>query len=162
MRVISIEIPREEYGLITLVDILAQNLDITVEQVERWLAMPATAIYDDPAYQALIHQIDNAALERTQPQVRAVYETGLPPIKAKFQLQDTIMSGYTLSNWVLGFLMYPDRARDILGHHARIAPEVVYDVLPELVDLLDDSADCDCTEWKRALLIFSLPLLAAR
>lgn len=146
-----------------IVDLLVQHLDMSIEQVERWLAMPAETIYDDPAYLALLSQIDSEQLERTLPQVRAVYEAGLPSIKAKFQLQDTVMSGYTLSNWVLGFLMYPERARDMLARHARVSPEIVDGALPELVDLLDASAeDCDCVEWKRALLIFSLPLLAVR
>ncbi len=71
------------------------------------------------------------------------------------------MSGYTLVNWVLGFMMYPERMRDMLSVHASVSSGVVADMLPHLVDLLEKLPE-NREDWQRALLIFSLPLVVQR
>ncbi len=143
-----------------LVDRLAQELETTPDEIERLLTLDATALYDDPGYQAFVDRLRGDVLEATVAQVRAAYDRGLPEIKARYALSDTVMSGYTLANWVLGFMMYPDQIRDMLDRHRSVPPDVVSATLPELLDLLDDANVAP--EWKHALATFSLPLLAQR
>lgn len=143
-----------------LVDRLAQELNTTPDEIERLLALNAVALYDEPTYQAFVKQLHGDVLEETVPQVRAAYDRGLPAIKARYKLSDTVMSGYTLANWILGFMMYPDRMRDMLDRHQNVPADVVAAALPDLLDLLDEAGVTQ--EWKQALVTFSLPLLARR
>ena len=144
-----------------LVAQFAHYLNIDVNDVEQLMALPAAAIYDDPFYQELVQSINPRALEGSAHIVRAIYEENLGEIKAEYNLTDTVMSGYTLVNWVLGFMMYPERMRDMLSVHTSVPSGVVADMLPRLVDLLEDLPE-NREDWQRALLIFSLPLVAQR
>ena len=138
---------------------LARCVNVPVEEVERLLALSPDALYNDPLYLDLVGQLDAATLETTATYARAAYETQLPPIKAKYGLSDTVMSGYTLCNWVLGFLMYPEKLRDMLTRHARIPTDTIEATLPELIAILADLPD-GSAEWQQALVTLSLPLIA--
>ncbi|MBN1564569.1 MAG: hypothetical protein JXA10_12060 [Anaerolineae bacterium] len=138
---------------------MATYMGLSVNEVERLLALPPAAIYDDPAYQAVVNQLDADVLRQTLGHVRAVYDKGLAPIKAKYGLSNTIMSGFTLGNWVLGYLTTPDHLNNMLDRHAALPREVIAAALPELVALLDD-LPAGRGEWQRALVTFSLPLIA--
>jgi hypothetical protein len=144
-----------------LVTTLATYSQVSAEELKRLLALPAQAMYNDPAYQAMIAQIDSMRLQRSLGAARDIYEQKLPALKEKYGLSGTIMGGYTLCNWVLGYLMFPDRARSMIEHHARITVETVALMLPELIELLNPMGS-EAQEWQRALIVFSLPLLAAR
>lgn len=138
---------------------IADLMGLSVDEVERLLALNPAAIYEDAAYLRVVHTLDTGVLRATLQAVRDIYEDGLPPIKEKYGLSDTIMSGYTLGNWVLGFLTAPDHLNDMLERHASIPTDVIEDALPELVDLLEDLSNGK-DEWQRALVTFSLPLIA--
>ena len=144
-----------------LVAQFAQYLRIGSEEVEQLLSLQADMIYDDPLYKDLVQAIDTHELERSAHIVRALYEEHLNAIKTEFGLGDTVMSGYTLVNWTLGFIVYPDRMRDMLPVHAAVSPELVAKMLPHLLELLDQLEE-NGDVWKRALLTFSLPLVAMR
>lgn len=128
-------------------------------EIKRLLALSPTEIYDDPAYLALIPQLNEETLKATAAQVQQIYEDYLPALKDKHQLGSTIMSSYTLVNWVLGFLMYPERLRDMLRYHRRLTAEQVANMLPDLFALLDEMSE-GVNAWKMALAVISLPLLA--
>jgi len=142
-----------------IADLLAPYLHIPVGEFERLISLSPEEIYQDPTYQHLVAQLDQKVLSDTLPQARDVYEVGLPAIKDKFGWSGTVMSGYTLCNWVIGFLRYPEKMKDMLPRHERVASLQVADALPELASLLDALPE-GREEWQRALIVFSLPLLA--
>jgi hypothetical protein len=142
-----------------LADLYAQYAGIPAEEAERLLAMPAQAIYQDEYYQNLVASLDGQALHDTATHARTAYDSGLPMLKAKYRLMDTVMSGYTLCNWVLGYLNFPSKLSDLLEQHGRIPVTVMVDMLPELVALLD-KLPAGRDVWQRAFLIITLPLLA--
>lgn len=137
---------------------LATYAHIPVSEIERVMSLTPEAIYQDEVYQAWITSLDTRLLSHELPYARAAYDKGLALIKQKHELIGTIMSGHTLCNWVLGFLMYPEKMRDMLDYHVSVSPAVVASILPELITLLDDMP-AGREEWQRALVIFSLPLL---
>lgn len=137
---------------------LATYAQVPVREVERLLSLHPEAIYQDTVYQGWIANLDTKLLSRELPHARAAYDSGLNLIKHKYNLTGTIMSGHTLCNWVLGFLMYPSKLRDMIEHHAAVPVESVAAALPELIALLDDIPS-GREEWQRALVIFTLPLL---
>lgn len=142
-----------------LVDMLASYIGVSPVEVERLLALPATSIYRDRGYRDLIAQLDADALHGSAEQAHQIYDAGVPAIKQKYGLMDTIMGGHTLSNWTLGFLMYPERLQDMLARHAAVPTDTIAAALPELFMLLD-ALPQGREEWQRALAVFTLPLLA--
>lgn len=141
-----------------VVTILAQQLNTTPQEVERLLALPAAEVYDDPVYLEFVSHLHADTLQATSRAVRDIYETALEPLKEQHGLGGTVMSGYTLVNWVLGFLSYPDTMRDMLERHANLPVDLIAEVLPELIELVGEAN----VEWQHALAVFSLPLLARR
>jgi hypothetical protein len=137
---------------------LATYAQVSAAEIDRLLALRPEAIYQDKIYQTWIASLDTVQLSSNLPHARAAYDRGLDPIKHKYKLSGTIMSGHTLCNWVLGFLMYPEKLRDMLDHHASVPTRSVAAALPELIALLDDMPS-GRDEWQRALVIFTLPLL---
>jgi hypothetical protein len=142
-----------------LADLYAKYVGLAADEIERLLAMPAEAIYQDKGYQSLVTGLDVSLLHDTARHVREAYDQGLPDLKARYGLAGTVMSGFTLCNWVLGYLNYPTKLSDLLGQHERIPTKTMTDMLPELVDLLEGVPE-GRQEWERALLIITLPLLA--
>ena len=142
-----------------LIQQLATYTGLPETEIERLLALSPVEIYDDPAYLALIPQLDEETLKASAAHVQQIYGEQLPSLKDKHRLGGTIMSSYTLVNWVLGFLMYPERLRDMLHYHQRLSTEQVAGMLPELFALLDDLPE-GRDAWKTALAVISLPLLA--
>jgi hypothetical protein len=140
-------------------DLYAKYAGLPADETERLLAMPAEAIYRDRSYQSLVTSLDADVLHDTAQFVREAYDKGLPHLKARYGLAGTVMSGFTLCNWVLGYLNYPAKLSDLLGQHERIPVKTMTDMLPELVDLLEGVPE-GRQEWERALLIMTLPLLA--
>ncbi len=142
-----------------LIQQLATYIGLPQEEIERLLALSPAEIYDDPAYLALIPTLDEQTLKATAAQVQEIYEDYLPALKDKHRLGGSIMSSYTLVNWVLGFLMYPERLRDMLHYHRRLSADQVAEMLPDLFELLDELTE-GREAWASALAIISLPLLA--
>jgi hypothetical protein len=142
-----------------LSDNLAAYLDVAPEEVERLLTLAPHDMYDDPLYQDLLAQLDEVRLRDTLGHARALYDQGLPAIKVKFGWSDTVMSGFTLGNWVLGFLSYPQRLPDLVNYHRRLSGKAIAEALPELAGLLDAMPE-GRADWQRALVTLSLPLVA--
>ncbi len=142
-----------------LIQQLATYTGLPEAEIERLLALSPTEIYDDPAYLALIPSLDAEMLKATAAQVQQIYADRLPALKDKHQLGGSIMSSYTLVNWVLGFLMYPERLRDMLHYHRKLSAQQVASMLPDLFELLNEMNE-GREAWATALAVISLPLLA--
>lgn len=137
---------------------LADLLHISVEEVNHLLSLSPQAIYQDPLYRTLVQHMNSKRLHQSAPQARAAYNHSLDAVKEKYGLAGTVMSGYTLVNWVLGFLMMPERMVDMLERHSSVDRDVIANALPELVDILGDMGD-GREDWQHALVVFSLPLI---
>jgi hypothetical protein len=142
-----------------LAQVLAPYINVPPQTVERLLSLTPAEIYADESYQGMVAQLNANSLQKTSDYAYAVYDEQLPALKAQYGLLDTLMGGYTLCNWVLGFLMYPETLPDMVGRHTRIPTDVVAEVLPKLVTMLDTMPQ-GRAEWQRALVVLSLPLLA--
>ncbi|MFP4323161.1 MAG: hypothetical protein ACLFTK_11970 [Anaerolineales bacterium] len=142
---------------------LANYIGVSTRDVQTWLNMSAAGIYDDPAYQDLVYGLDRALLEETLSEARAVYEDALPEFQAalgsEYNFRNTPMSAYTLGNWLVGFLQYPDSLPELLDIHARIPQSVLTAGLPMLLSYLDDMPQGGA-EWQRALAILALPMMS--
>lgn len=144
------------------VDTLAQYSGIPAETIKQWLSLSPESIYRDTGYLAWVKDLDEDLLTDNLKAVRAIYESDLDAIKSRHGLSDTIMGAHTLGNWVLGFLKFPDQLPDLLERHASVPGTVVANVLPELAVLLNKiEDDAGRAEWQRALILFSIPLMAA-
>ncbi len=142
-------------------DLLAPYLNVRPQEVARMLSLKPDQIYADETYRKIVASLNSSVLQKTSDYAYDTYEKKLPVLKEKYGLAGTVMSGYTLCNWVLGFLMYPETMPDMLERHARIPTSLVADMLPELITALDDLPS-GRADWQRALIAFSLPLLANR
>lgn len=138
---------------------IATYLDISQTEADRLYTLSAEEIYHDPFYQSLIAELNETLLHQTAGDARAAYTEHLNELKAHHGLSDSIMSGHTLVNWVLGYLMYPDRLVDLLDRHAAVPAHLVAETLPELLNILNDIPSLSGRqEWQRALILFALPL----
>ncbi|MBN1565502.1 MAG: hypothetical protein JXA10_16775 [Anaerolineae bacterium] len=138
---------------------VAHYLNISEADVQRLKALAPQAMYADAFYQSLITQLDSQVLHDTAGDARAVYAEHLEELKAQHGLTDSIMSGHTLVNWVLGFLMYPDKLGDMIDRHANVASHTITETLPDLINMLAEIPSATGqTEWQRALVLFTLPL----
>jgi hypothetical protein len=143
---------------------LAQYIGVPIEKVDYVLSMSGAEIVKDEIFVGMLKSVDRDLLERTLPQAREAYEKGLPAFETMLQkrygLSNTPMSAYTLGNWVVGALQFPDYIDTILNMHADIASEVFVGGLPDLLDMVANVPDGG-HEWQRALCIFSIPLMRA-
>lgn len=140
---------------------LAAHIGISTQELDGFLSMRGRDIIQDANYIALLNSVDRDLLERTLPQIRAVYEERLPAFAAtiaqRYGLDHNPMSAYTLGNWVVGALQFPAYVDSILDLHEGLAAEMFANELPTLLAMVEDTPGSE--EWKRALCLFSLPLM---
>jgi hypothetical protein len=143
---------------------LADITGLAPNTVQQFMDMSAEEIVKDVSYIQLLEDIDCEHLEQTLPEVRAAYEHELPAfinmLQEKHNVNSEPMSAYTLGNWVIGVLHYPDRAGQILGMHQNVPGHVISEGLPEFLAILDSLNDSvTAAEWKRAVTALSIPLM---
>jgi hypothetical protein len=148
-----------------LAKILASYSQLPEAQIESWLAQPSRALLSDEKYYQAINAIDSSLLYHSLPEVREAYTSGLPAFQQKlterYQLDFSVMSAYTLGNWLLGFLQHPEQLDMLLDKHLRLPLNVLREEAPALLSLLDKMSQ-NRQEWQKALALFMLPLLAER
>lgn len=141
---------------------IAATLDLPQSTIDRMLHLSPEALLQDPEYLDLLHSLDRALLEETLPLARTAYEAGLQAfsdaLNTRYGLKDTPMSAYTLGNWVVGALQYPNYTDQILKMHTRVPSEAVRNGLPDLLGMLSKMPK-GSAEWQRALTALSLPLM---
>jgi hypothetical protein len=139
-------------------DTIAQYAGVSQGEIKRLLALPSQDIYQDPTYQSWVKQLDQQLLLQSSEAVRNVYDRELPDLKDRYGLTGSIMSSYTLCNWVLGFLMFPARLSNMIEHHASVPTGTIGQALPELLEYVGE-IPTGGAEWQRALTLMTLPLL---
>jgi hypothetical protein len=141
---------------------LAHYTNQPVAEIERLLALPTAAIFDDPGYVAMLQSLDIDLLEATLPVARSIYSDLLPEFKTTLGNDMNInlepMSPYTLGNWLVGVARFPHTANQIIRMHESVPGNVVAAGLTHLVVMLDGMED-GREMWQRALVTLSLPLM---
>lgn len=141
--------------------VLSRYTGVPTKQINRLLSMSGQTMAKDPEFINLLNSLDKDHLEETLPEARAAYEKGLPAFERhlhqQYGLETTPMSAFTLGNWVVGALQFPQYTNKIMEMHENIPREVFVNELPRLLDMLDHVRGG--REWQRALCVFSLPLM---
>jgi len=144
---------------------LSRYTGVVPAKISRLLRLTQSRIYEDKEYRSWIEALDTDVLGETLPHARVAYERHLPEftehLKEKYGMVNTPMSAYTLGNWLVGFLRYPDTIINLSKMHDRIPAEAFSDMLPEIITMLDEMPQ-GRAEWQRALALMALPLVASR
>lgn len=145
-----------------LADTISRYSGAAAGDVSRWLTLSPEAIYEDPAYLDLINGLDKEFLQETVITAREAYREGLDDlakkIEVKYDVENPVMSAFTLGNWLVGFLYSPTTLPDLLERHGRVPAEAIREGLPELLGMLE-SMPTGRQEWQQALALLSIPLV---
>lgn len=143
---------------------MAKQIGIPVEEVQELLALPPADIYASHFYRSLVESLDYNILSAAMPEVRAAYDQYLPAVvdhlRDDLDYRGKPMTSSTLSNWVLGFLHEPAYLSKMVDLHARVPMQVLEYSLPEILAILDTIGSAG-EEWKRAIMVLSLPMFAS-
>lgn len=143
-----------------LADVISAHTTMAQEDIEKLLSLSQDNFGQNELFLSHIKQLDEKLMQRSLMDVRALYREKLEAIKAEFGLANTTMSDVTVSNWILGYLKYPQEISTLIDQHQRVPVYAIINVLPHLLDILSDLEDEECREhWKRALILFTLPLI---
>lgn len=143
---------------------LSHYIKVQPAQIVRLLNMTAAAIYADDEYKGWIASLNPDVLHDSLPHARSAYELSLPRftkvLKEKYGLSNTPMSAFTLGNWLVGFLRYPESIADMPSLHQRVPVEAFREMLPDMLKILDNVPDGD--QWQKAMALMALPMMAVR
>ena len=146
-----------------LTSTISKYSGISPNEVDRLLAMSSHQVFNDPAFQGMVNDLDRKFLEDTVTDAREAYRGRLDDFSArlerKYNLENPAMSAFTLANWLVGFLYSPDNLGDLLDRHERVPKEALREGLPELLGILDNMGE-GRKEWQAALSLLSIPLVA--
>lgn len=137
---------------------LAVYAGTTDTEIERLLALKPDELYADSGYQMLVDQLEITTLENSMREARQAVDANIQRIKIKHDLLGTMMSGYTLVNWTIGFLQHPQKLPDLLIRHRNLSPDMIMAALPDILDVLG-SMEQGAAHWQRALVVLSIPLM---
>ncbi|MCA9914411.1 MAG: hypothetical protein KC496_13745, partial [Anaerolineae bacterium] len=120
---------------------IAYYTGLSEELVAEYLRLSAQEIYSDPQYIKALYALDKKYLRNTLGMVRDFYEAHLSEfadnLENRYHISRGSMSGFTLGNWVVGFLDYPEYAADLLKKHTNLPAEVFHGGLEDLLGLMD-------------------------
>ncbi len=134
----------------------------TPGQVQRFFTMTGEAIILDESYQALLAEVDKDLLEETLDDVRAIYDRELPAfqdtLEKRYDVNTAPMSAYTLGNWVVGALAFPQYTNSLVDMHKGVPNDIFLNELPILLEMVGQVPRAG-REWQRALCLFAIPLM---
>lgn len=143
--------------------VLADHIGVDCGEVERLLTMTPDEIFADELYVYWVRSLPQERLDKTLIMARDNYAAHMPEyhqhLEAHYGLKHPKMSAYTLGNWLLGYLQYPDLVVELPGVHHRLPRQAVIDVLPAMLDTLAEMPE-GAADWQRALAVLALPLAA--
>lgn len=141
---------------------LAKYIGTDAATIQKLRQLDASAMYNHADYRALFDGLDAAYLQNTLPLVRKAYDAELPKFKtqlaSKYSIDAEPMSAFTLGNWIVGILSYPERFNDLLGIHGKVPGMAIDDSLDTLVEMLGTMPE-GASMWQHALCLLSLPLM---
>jgi hypothetical protein len=141
---------------------IAQTIGISVDDVNYFLSMSAEELIQNADYIAMLKTLDKELLQQTLPEARMAYESGLPAFQSdlnkRYNMSSRMMSAYTVGNWVVGALQYPENTEAILKMHSHVPGEAVVGGIWDLMEMVQGIPQ-GAEEWQRALCALSLPLM---
>jgi len=136
----------------------------STSEINRLLGLGQAAVYADPVYKDWVKSLDVTLLHQTLPMARAIYERLLPSFTARLKdsygIDSSPMSAFTLGNWLVGFLQYPDQINQLAHLHRRIPKAALEEGLPDILQALEELPNGK-REWQKAMTVLMLPLLSA-
>lgn len=142
---------------------IAHYTGLSKRVVEGLLSLTSREIYRERRYLDALRQVDVSLLEDTLFEARSVYQDHLPAftdmLSNQYGVDTTPMSPFTLGNWVVGMLHYPEQAEQLIDMHASLNRQVFVDNVETLVGYLDEMGR-GRESWQQALVLLSLPLMA--
>ncbi len=143
---------------------LARYMGIPAEEVEQLLKIGVRKLAADPGYQAMLKKLDLPLLESTMAEAHNLIEKGLPEftdhITSEYSLRRNPMSGYTLANWLVGYLNFPEKVEALVELHDRVPHEAVEKYLPAVIQMLQPMSQ-GREEWQKALATVGIILVAS-
>lgn len=144
---------------------IAKYCNLPIEQVDYFFSLPPEEIYRDEQYVRALYRLDLPRLRMTLPMVRSYYDEHLDEfatcMERTYHIQRGAMSAYTLGNWVVAFLDYPENALSMLEKHSHLPPEMFNGGLEELLNLLDGLPEAQ-QAWQQALCLLAFPLMTPK
>lgn len=141
-------------------EVLAQYIGIPQSDIKNLLSLSLEDLYDSPAYNKLVQQLDFDLLHETLPDARKVYESVVPTvidsISSEFKYTGRGMTAFTLGNWLVGFLARPDQLFKLADIHSHIPVPAIEAGLPLILAGLSDM-DSGGKQWSKAMAVLSLP-----
>jgi len=142
---------------------LAQYTGLDTGMLQNMLKSTPQAIYSSPEYIDALRSVDCDLLEETLPEARRIYEMHLPEFAASLETRYGIssdpMSPFTLGNWVVGVMQYPQKADTIIEMHHNLSAEVFADNLFDLLEMLGEMR-VGREVWQKAMCLLAFPLTA--
>lgn len=141
---------------------ISPYLDASTDEVSRLLSARSDIIFQDETFQGLVHNLDANSLRDTMHLARAVLDEHLPSLienaKQRYQLDYFPLSGYMLSNWVVGYLTY---SSEDLGQlytiHRPIPTHIIRGTVPEILSIFDHMEEFS-NDWKKAFATIVIPI----
>ncbi|MCA9902210.1 MAG: hypothetical protein KC547_00020 [Anaerolineae bacterium] len=142
---------------------LAQYTKLPKAEIDRLLALSQDEIYNDATYLNQVRQLDAEYLYDTLPAARDIYAQYVPQynqiLSERFGLHNSVMSAFTLGNWLVGFLQFPTTLDGLSKFHKRLPKDAMAELLPDMLSVLDDMPQ-GSADWQKALALLSLPMLS--
>lgn len=142
---------------------VATYTGLPTNSIEKMLKGSPHQTYRSQEYIDALHSVDLEALEAALPEARRVYEAHLPDfaagLEARYGVSSSPMSPFTLGNWVVGVMQYPERADTIIKMHKALPANVFADNLDELVGMLDEMRSGSAV-WQQAMCLLAFPLMS--
>ncbi|GAB5493871.1 MAG: hypothetical protein Phog2KO_40860 [Phototrophicaceae bacterium] len=143
--------------------LIADLTGYSVETIEDIMHDSPRYVYDNHIYQDLFKSIEVDVLVKTISEIRHYLDEQLPSIievyKQKYDLDEFPLTGYMLCNWVMAFINMPIALPRLIKIHDDVSKEVMRDVLPDIINILEDAPVASAV-WQKAIGIFVLPMIS--
>ncbi len=142
---------------------LSGHLGISPTEVEQLLDLTSDQFQANSVYQSLLAQLDADAIIDSLPEARHVLDLKVPPLvdamKAKHHVSHFPLTAFMLTNWVAGYLTFPDQLWTLPETHHNVPKHIVREVVPEVLPMFSDLGAA-APSWQRAFATLVLPLLS--
>jgi hypothetical protein len=142
---------------------IARYTKLPTHLVRDFLSRNPVDVYRDPQYVRALYRMDLPYLRATLPIVRSYYDEHLDSfaedLEQRYHIQRGAMSSFTLGNWVVAFLDYPEYALNMLQRHEHLPPQLFDGGLEDLMTLLEGLPK-GREQWQQALCLLTFPLMS--